>query len=170
VRRRLLNVLTVLAVLPFVAVVVAWPLSYLPRDFHLGSHNGHVLLLFTEGGWTRIVEPAPREQSVGYGDIWSLAAGMSTGRGGAMGVEYLFRGDAPATGRRGIDGRFCLVAVPYPYLLLPTGAAAAGAVVAARRRTGRARAGACARCGYDLRGGHDRCPECGTAVAVAGTT
>lgn len=35
-----------------------------------------------------------------------------------------------------------------------------------RRRT-RLRTGHCVRCGYDLRGGHSRCPECGQAVAMS---
>ena len=33
-----------------------------------------------------------------------------------------------------------------------------------KMRTDRARRGLCPNCGYDLRGGHQRCPECGTEV------
>jgi hypothetical protein len=57
--------------------------------------------------------------------------------------------------------------VPYWMLILPL-LVLPGARLrfAARDRTRRRRQilGLCARCGYDLRGSHARCPECGTPI------
>ena len=59
-------------------------------------------------------------------------------------------------------------AVPYWLVFAATavpGARAAGRVVV---RWSRRRKGLCAGCGYDLRGGGERCPECGEAVGSSG--
>lgn len=68
-------------------------------------------------------------------------------------------------------GKSCLVnlLVPYwmllpPLLILP--ALRLRASLRNQQSRGRARRGLCANCGYDLRGSHHRCPECG---APAGT-
>ena len=50
-------------------------------------------------------------------------------------------------------------------LFVPATIAAAAARRSLRRRR-RARHGECIACGYDLRGGHDRCPECGAAAGA----
>lgn len=49
-------------------------------------------------------------------------------------------------------------------------AAWAPAFLRARRRRRRRLRGRCVNCGYDLRGGNERCPECGAPAAVQGTT
>jgi hypothetical protein len=43
-------------------------------------------------------------------------------------------------------------------------------MVAWGRRSLRAYAGRCQQCGYNLRGGHIRCPECGAAAPQSGVT
>ena len=51
--------------------------------------------------------------------------------------------------------------VPFWIVVLATALLPAGSLVWRRRRRGRAHAGICAACGYDLRATPDRCPECG---------
>jgi hypothetical protein len=56
--------------------------------------------------------------------------------------------------------------VPYwlpalVWLILPT-----SSLAPALRRRRRRRRGCCTRCGYDLRGSPDRCPECGTICPI----
>jgi len=60
--------------------------------------------------------------------------------------------------------------IPYwvPTLLIFLGASALACPVVARHRAARRRAaGQCGRCGYDLRGTPERCPECGAVPAAA---
>jgi hypothetical protein len=65
---------------------------------------------------------------------------------------------------RGGGGSFSFLSVPFWFLLLLALLAPGLWLVSRVRRRLRPKAGRCARCGYDLRAGHDRCPECGESV------
>jgi predicted amidophosphoribosyltransferase len=54
------------------------------------------------------------------------------------------------------------VGIPYWFITLMSASACALMVWRWRRRRVRTGPGSCARCGYDLRGSSERCPECGT--------
>ncbi len=58
-------------------------------------------------------------------------------------------------------GDFFILYVPYWAAVLPCGVVLACSSINHRRRK-RKKLGLCVKCGYDLRGSKDRCPECGT--------
>jgi hypothetical protein len=58
-----------------------------------------------------------------------------------------------------------LVAVPYWFLVLASGAGPALRARATLRRAYRRRAGRCVACGYDVRASTAACPECGATLA-----
>jgi hypothetical protein len=64
----------------------------------------------------------------------------------------------------GLPGAWCSTAGGPTWALLPLGAwPLLGWTVRRARLWRRKRRGWCLACGYDLRGAHDRCPECGQA-------
>lgn len=72
-------------------------------------------------------------------------------------------------------GKSCLVNLFVPYwMLLPPllifPALKLRALLRNQRSHSRTRRGLCGRCGYDLRGSHDRCPECGALAATISET
>jgi hypothetical protein len=73
--------------------------------------------------------------------------------------------------RRVQSGKFPVtevkIGLPWWMIALAAAPGTAGLIVDLRRRKHRrANPSQCKRCGYDLRAGHDRCPECGAASHV----
>src|SRR5687768_510293 len=63
-----------------------------------------------------------------------------------------------------LTGALVIRSLGVPYWFLCACAAMTLFVSWRRRRGARRRPRTCARCGYDLRGSRERCPECGTAI------
>ena len=174
--RRLVNVLTTLSLLLFVAVAALWVRSYSSRDnlawtndqgdgHFLSSpgggsglewsrrrvgplvESGHRLDWRAEAIDPRLIYVSIRPSRLGFGtETFSII--INTTRG-AERVEW--------------SG----VVVPFWALLVVLGALPAarwGAAAIRRRKRARAAAGLCLNCGYDLRATPGRCPECGSAA------
>ena len=172
VRRRLLNLLTLLSLLLCVAVVALWVRSYFRYDI-LSIHPGNAWLscrvrlgevnilfawdrskLISRRGFTttRITERAR----------WTHAALNGANGWQRFGFGYGTQPFPPPSAGAGP------VHTVFHVLLIPCWALVAGSVLFALlpagrawRRLRRSTPGLCARCGYDLRATPGRCPECG---------
>jgi hypothetical protein len=173
--RRLLNLLTGLSLLLFVAVVTLWVRSYAVSQFlgwsdptqFVGALSMRGLVRLEHGtwpnddqGWSYIAYPTD-----GRGGLWQEALARDR-RGGPLrviGVAYArvyYTPDATRV-RRALYLPYWLLAgatLPVPLWRLCR-------TIRARRR--RASRGLCASCGYDLRATPDCCPECGVTPAGA---
>jgi hypothetical protein len=183
-KRRLLNVLTVLSLLLCAASLLCWGRSYRAAAAGGIAASGNYIGVYSYNGVV----------SVGYGRApsgrggdgparWEWdAAERGAGPWRRLGFEWgtvvvsdqsravPFLSDVPAIGRLfrvGFPARF--VGVPWWLLAGLTALPAVRLRAVCRRRKWR-RAGRCAGCGYDLRGTPQGCPECGTAVASVGAT
>jgi len=181
--RRLLNLLTALSLLLCVVVVALWVLSYCRADGLLvwgrvqppstangtGRAAGVSLLNYRGSLWFW----SHRSLSIA-GERGHLLLNTTLPRNfdrldlelavDAMSSDLLFHMAGFAAAQRG--GRW---AIRLPYY---AGAAITAVLPAlyVRRQARRRRltsTGRCRRCGYDLRGTPDRCPECGTAAVGA---
>ena len=168
---RLLNLLTVLSLLLCIAAVALWVRSYWYVDVlrwpggivrSVGSHNG--ILVLQSYKPDRDAPYLPWRQ---------------TSRGRDPGYDWRNWGGSPwnrsgfgyAEGSTAAGNRIRQAVVPHWAVALAAGflpAALARRLQGHRRRRRRAKAGLCPRCGYDLRGSPDTCPECGTMAKAPG--
>ena len=165
IRRRLLNLLTVLSLLLCVATVALWVRSYFISD----------LFQWSRPSWGGFVETADGEfrlellsQADGTADRLYSGCAHRTHEVDGSGV---FPDRIPGERLHFRGGGFALVtgmrwgqyhhALFLPAWFLAT-ALAAPVVVRLMTRENGQRQGLCPCCGYDLRATPDRCPECGS--------
>ena len=183
-KRRLLNPLTVLLLLSFVAICLLWTRSYFVQDswcwradssataWHVMSRRGTLWV----ARFDRFPLRVPPAHHSGPPDAGSLVKAS----GGAGGRDLLITRVHVGVGAPLPPLPPTPAAVPYRFFglryhwlaaaaALP--AAARGAARAVRRRTIRRRRAsrACVACGYDLTGNESGvCPECGTPAIRRG--
>jgi hypothetical protein len=167
-KRRLLNLLTVLSLMLCVAVCVLWVRSHWTSDlFHLRTRDRFFYAStyrgrLKAGTWLRR-DHDPSSLVSGYHPfpVWHYdpiwAKRQSVPHPHLLGFHYW-----PAPGGSIASAREFAIPAALPLAL---GAAAPAAWLQRRvRRRGRRRSGLCPACGYDLRATPGRCPECGTVA------
>ena len=181
-RPRLLNFLSTLSLLLCMATLAWWVRSFLPSDLHVGAADGRMVVLFCDASLTQSwesnnahVSPGEKWKAVHAGRFirpvtyvrkWSPNGSSATVIANTPPGVRSFLGFAYATEAPPPTGTYYLFTLP---LLLPAFLLAvppAAALLARRRARRRNRGGLCRRCGYDLRGTPDRCPECGAVPPV----
>ena len=186
-RRRLLNLATVVSFAVCVVSVALWGVSHF-RNGELRAGAGRPYgVFFVVGGLNvghlrvgtvreRLADddPDPRRHqrltwfNMFYGpeDAGRRGAGLASW----LGCERIaFRGAGASMGRTGRQAVLEFDTVGVPLWALAGSSAVLPTLWFRRRRLDRRRrrTGACRRCGYDLRATPERCPECGTVTAVA---
>lgn len=179
VKRRLLNLLTTLSLLLFMAVCVLWVRSYwafeqvrygrVPFAVSVNSQQGRCKAEWTTewpglsyGLVTQHNPLRPTHRSAGSGyflrDCTVRVGSFGCGR------KAWPVGSPPA----GTPTLFTIVTAPHWALALVTAALPAVSLFRWYRSRRRPRAGLCTTCGYDLRATPDKCPECGTPRPLEG--
>jgi hypothetical protein len=181
-KRRLLNLLTLLSLLLLVATAVLWVRSYRIFDQYCqlddatGREN-EVVLLYGGVHVARVENMATllRHARLAVEPGWTAMPLPSSGRAPSFGwqvfsnrtvvVRFEFLGFRWLTGRLGPTNVMWSVRIP---LWLPGSVFAVLPALWLSKRLRRRRPGLCPSCGYDMRATPHRCPECGTEVPGVG--
>ena len=185
--RRLLNLVTLLSLVLCVAAAVLWARSYGNRihpmldvpcqtvlyRVWMENGNGRFGLSLNRWTWETPAPPQRRELTWCESDPEPLRSWLFARRPRGDGVQVggmdliyrvVYEHRHPTPGRQRGSYVYGGFVVPHAYaaalfLVLP----AARLRISMRRRR-RRKMNRCARCGYDLRGTPQRCPECGTVA------
>ena len=174
VKRRLFTILSGLSLLMFVAVVALWLTSYFVelsvthegaggRSLWASSHRGGVYFTLHRTSQTLTIStlrPGWDFDAYRAEEVVPLetAAGTTLRRWVPLRMFFdVFPMDTH------------VAVVPHWLVAVVCTTVPGVAFVMQRRAVKRARAGQCARCGYDLRATPGRCPECGAVGVRAGT-
>ena len=181
-KRRLLNLLTAVSLVLCVAVMVLWVRSWWWVDGYSHVTPDRCWTFFSDRGLVRatLYEDSPRHLRGWVGETFPAQTGMNGLRAELtlcdpawprLGIGYYESRTEAGDGAWRYGGRrYRSWIVPYWLLATVFAPPAAAGVVGAWRaiRARRHRApGLCMRCGYDLRGTPQRCPECGTVAPHA---
>jgi hypothetical protein len=150
-RRHVFNLVALLSVAVFLAAVILGVRSY---QFDRSQTGESLSFRRTDPRWWVISHRGTLTLCRQNGKDWGREFGKVEGLGFKFG------------GLKGPNGSLWNLAVPYWFIA--SAAAVLPALWALRRRRLRRRcaSGLCRRCGYDLRGSAERCPECGAPADV----
>ena len=159
-RRRLLDLVTVLSTLLCATACVLWARSHMAGTSLLRYDPPRVLDVISAGGLLRVGwgEMTSAEHAPPPG--WTVSRSSDDLRPGTtLGFGYeRWRRQSP-----GLSADTRLLTLPYWSLALCSAGPPAARAWSWRRRRHRARAGLCPACAYDLTGNvSGTCPECGT--------
>ena len=178
-KRRLLNLLTLLSLLLCVAVAALWLRSYLASDeIRWGRMHSPTTIVwwkcYSAGGTVGIGRTTitfPRELPADDVEEWSRRGVRVQSYSTTPSVTLLANlivgwiEEGFTDNRRRVDSS--TLQVPYWMLMGAACAMPARRWFASRRRSRCIALARCLRCGYDLRGTPNRCPECGHTPAGA---
>jgi hypothetical protein len=182
-KRRLLNLLTVLSLLLFLITVMLWFRSFRSFDQYCWvddatGREDEVVLLYGGVHVARVENMATlaRNARLELPTGWTATPLQSFGRapsfdwqffyGGRLVVERLrFLSFQWLTATPGTTAALWSVRIP---LWLPASVSAVLPALWLSKRLRRRRRGLCRVCGYDLRATPDRCPECGVVSGPVG--
>ena len=171
-RRRLLNLLTALSLLLFVAFAALWVRSMWAADvvtLQVDRSADSCLWVYAEihrNGMGVGTHRRPLREDSGRWEWQHGAARSYAGAGWAVGSAFNRVGFSCGTYDHR-DHHIVAACAPFGFLLPAAAVLPAARFYAARRaRRCKQTQGRCVQCGYDLRATPTRCPECGTVACV----